>query len=1193
MHGDSITWRGEASEDVAVELIRNSTAIANGDGRTSQSGAIAIRLASETVGEPVAIRPGDTLRVTAGDRPPETVDIPQLQAAVAETGAMIIVTAPVGAVVTLKRIIDGAWFRTDPLDEIAVGENGKGEVKLTQAKRDLQGLAEIVMEAGHTIRFAFASPRVYVDVSSGGISGQATYGTQVELALSNALGQEKSIAEFVPQKRQSLEWATTLQDGFALGVGTRITATHTASDGARVVSPSEVPKMNITVDARTGALEGEGPPSTQLQIALRDSDGIAISRTVQTDTEGRYRIVLPEFDAGRGVAADITYDSGGVFVYRASHIIDSTTIGLYTADVSGFIGLAGITIRVKVQSPGGDMKAQGVVQANEHGRYRFSMSVSSDPRVSEDLLILPGDIVIIDWAKGDPRYITVPTVQVDVDVDTDRIAGLAPPASMVWAGLGESDEIETTHSVTVDTAGRFELVFGNVDLQRPATGIVEVRTDDRVRFTMGWAAPAVTVELHTGEVRGLGPRGQQMSARVVDPEGKGVGGSKFFLRAKNNEPIGLWTTRLRDWAGEIVRPEPGDVLDLDVSSERIAVQIPWLHSDVDVDTDVVRGRLDPMSTASLTLRRKDGTGQYVRHSTVMVQGDARGEFEYDFSGVYDIHFNDEIVMDYDTPDGHRVLSVSSVPGVVIDLDRSAVHGYSEPGAKIYVDRDEDSWNGIASPSGSFYIHLGAGKEQAVLGAGDRVIVRRETPGSSSGNGTVASLTVPEFSFEVDADGGHVRGQAPYPGEVEVDVASVFPRTNLGATSAYGYGRVSVQESGLYEAPLSKLGLWGLPVITLPGQRYRAIVKMRNGIQLVRWEVTPIANFQQGGARVCGYGQPGTQVRATVISGQAEGAVGTARVGSNLAYEVELKHPSEMPVTLDGGSQLEMAFGEVVDQVTLPRFDLEADWSHQSAQRAVPTTRLTGWVGIGTQLYMRIPATGCLRGNSSAYTLDFNRSEWFDYDVAPQVHRGEGVLVGHYFGNLAYRQFHLKVRPKLRVFLDTDRIEGSASPSLQARWRLVDSRGREVGTAETTGDTYGRIAARMEATAGDGGIIFTPGMKLHMEIGSTTEQIGVKEVTFDYSPASGVDVVAEPKQRVRVEFDTLDGRLHQVAGVTDAAGRFSVGGDDLPSRSGWEFDDVATLRAVVIDATGHEFISESVLREPEQETSLYLPLCLYR
>ena len=1193
LYGDSITWRGEAGQDVTIALRRDGGTVARGSGRTSHSGAAAIGLEGVAGNEPVAITPGDVLAWAIGEALTETLAIPPLSAEAAEAGSRVLLSAPPGASVTLKRIIDGAWFRTERIGEVTADELGRAEVRLAQAKTDLQGLAEMAVDGRHTIRCAFARPRVYVDVSSGRLNGQATHGTRVALDLRTGLGQETHLSARVPQTKGSLAWQAALEGSFVLGAGTRITATHRAQDGSAATTSSEVPKISIEVDRRTGALSGEGPPSTRLHLALRDSEGVAISRTLQTNPDGTFRIASSEIEPTLGLAADITYDTGGVFVYRASAIIDSTTIGLYSADVSGFIGLASASVHIEVRSPDGEVKAAGSVRTDAHGRYRFSMSVSSDPRVHEDVLIHPGDVVIIDRAQGDPRHIVVPEISVGVDVDRGRLSGRAPPASIVGAGLGESDTIAVTHHTAADAAGRFELFLDDLALRRPASGIVEVQTADRVRFTLGWAAPSVIVELHTGEVRGAGPRGRPMSAKVVDPAGRTVGGNDFSLRAKNLEPVGLWITVLRDWAGEIVRPEPGDRLALDVSSEVLDIEIPWLHAEVDVASNRVQGQLNPMGSASLTLHRVDGQGHPIRHITAAVQGDAQGRFEHDFSDTDDIHFGDWIQLEFDDPAGHRILRASSVPAVVIDLDRSAVHGHGEPGSRIVVERGEDVWDGLVSASGSYFVELRGGDLTDVLHEGDHVTVRNEALEGKGSTKVLASMAIPSFTFDVDLDAGVAHGQAPAFREVEIDVASVFQRSGLGGTPSFGYRRVAVQSSGRFHAALDELGYRGLPILTLPGQRFRATATMEDGVRLVRWNVLPIANVQQRGALVCGYGQPGTDVRARVLAGPSEGASGTARVAANLAYALELEHPSGEPVSLGSGSQLELTFADDPQQLTLPRFDLTTDWSFRSPQRAVPTTLLSGWVGIGTQLFLRMPATGCLRGDSGAYTLEFSRSESFALDSAPRVDRGQGLLLGHYFGSRSHRQFHLQVRPKLRVFLGTDRIEGAVSPGTGTTIRLLDARGRQVATATTTGDTHGRLRSRLTATSGDEPIEMAPGMTLTAQFGSTREALVLGDVSFDFSTSAGVVVLAQPDSPMRLELDSLDGRTHTTSGTTGPDGRWHVRAHDLPARSGWDFADVARIRAVVVDASGHEFVSESVLRQPRSENVLFLPVGVRR
>ncbi len=1190
LYGDSINWRGDSGQEVGVELFRDGLGIGNGAGRTGTSGAVAIRIEGSAGANVISIAPGDEIQVFAGTDYTETISIPSLHATVTDAGASVAVTAPTGVSVALKRIINGTWFRTEFLGEVEINESGTGEIRLPLAEPNLQGLAEIKMDGRHTFRVAFARPRVYVDVSSGRIEGQATYGTQVALELRNRLGQVTSVNTAVPETRNSMDWLATSDGAFALGAGTQITATHTDAHGTRSVSTSEAPQISITVDDRSGALAGVGPPKSDLHLVLRDGDGVAITRTVRTDADGAYRASLPGIDTSQGVAADITYDTGGVFVFRALYVIDSISIGLYSTDVLGFVGLADVPVRVEVRSPEGDVKAEGSVRTNDHGRYRFSMWVSTDPRVEQDLLLLPGDIVTIDLTDGDAKNVVVPDIRVTVDVENERLSGQALPSSVVWAGIGESDTVDTSHHTVADPIGQFELTFGDRELRRPISGILEVRTANRVRFTMGWAAPEVTIELHSGEIRGLGPRGLPLSARLVDSDGKVVGGKEFSMRARNHEPVGHWVTNLRDWAGEISRATSGDVLQLDVASERIAIAIPWLHSEVNVETDEVHGQLNPQSKATLTIGRKNEGGRFVQRTSVTVEGDAQGRFARDFSGVYDIRLNDEIRLEYEDPAGHRILHYRSVPGVVIDIDRSAVHGYSEPGASIVVDRGDDHWAGQASASGQYFIELGAGLRGSMLSVGDRVTVRRQlTDGSDT---ILASVKIPEFTLLVDEDRGAVRGAAPHPGEVDLHVVHTFRRTIGGGTSTFGFRRATVAESGQYEVQLDRIGVLGSTVSTEPGQRFRAILSLDNGVQLVRWKLFPIANAQQRGARVCGYGQPRTEVSARVVGGPAEGASGNALVARDFSYEIELQHASGEPATLGNGSRLEVSFPGGTETMTIPRFDLDTAWNYQSAQRNVPSTRISGWVGIGTMLYLKMPASGCLRGNTDAFSLELTRSEWFDYAEAPRVNPGNGLLLGHFLGT-GHRQFHLKIRPRLQVFVRSNRISGDVSPGIRTTLRLVDPSGREVATAEETGDTFGRFDAVLTDRVGLAEATLQPGMKIGVQFGAVREEIIIDDISFDYSPETGVVVVAAANRPVRVEFDTLDGRTHKVAGTTNADGRWLISPQELPARAGWTLADVALIRAVAWNLAGHEFIAETEIRGPRGEIRVYLPMALYR
>jgi len=1179
LYASSLQWQGTPG-DVSAEatLVRGGDTVAQGESYSDRSGSAVIGLTGRDAAAPVRIIPGDRIEIDVDGAPRRRIDVPRFSAHVDPDSQTVRGVASPGTVVTVTHHVDGRWFETRLVGSSVAGGDGLYElVYAPSGERELQGMARIVLPSGDVVRAAFATDVINVDLTGHALAGASSFGSVVDVDVRDLEGRVEAVRAIVPQSPSSFAWSVSLSPAFELAPGAVLTATIAAALEAPRLAIARVPQLGVEADPETGAIVGVGPPETVLGIALTLWQGTVITQTVETSPDGTFRLHVP-FDVRRGFSARIELDTGGVFRFGATFVRRSVAVGLHSSYVQGFLGAPGTEVTVTVVDAHGKSKASGSVASRDDGSFVLSFLTHDDHRVTEQVLLEPGDMVEVDWSQGDPIRLEVPTIVARVDVDGDRVHGIAPIGSALQATL----EVGGTSFIkdgSVDVDGTYAIPFDDgTDLIRPTTGSLLVFIDGGFLVTVGLAATNLTVVADASSIGGVGPVGHLVRARLESSRGDLLAQGEVRVRPRLSQQgaVDPWFVTLRDRVGDLVVPTSDDVLVIAVGNDVIAVSIPRLEAEIDVSLDTVRVHAEPNLTLSVALNRFNGIGHSTRSTSSRLVTDVRGSALLTLRGEWDVLHNDEVVLQHDDADGHRFVKRIGVSGVTLDIDGAVLKGSAPSGALMRIEHSNAAaetryWSVVVDATGRFRTALTSrlGGVQPIA-PGDRVRVESMVDGGSP----LADFVVPDFTLTLDVTDGAVSGRAPHPGSVFVAVEPRFARSGFEGGGSSGYRSVRVDSSGRFTVSLATLDAF--PVDARPGQQVLGTVALADGTRVTRSATVPIVNFQQGGATVCGYAAPGNPIRVDVLQGPGEGAGGASTAEGDGGFHLTLSHPTGVRVALGSGSSLRVAVAGEVFDVTLPRFESVAEWTFRAPGRSVVTTRLSGWVEPNTELYGRSPDERCLASDDpNLYAFNVQRAGAFSFPSAPYLQRGQALTLGHYVGPSWHRQYRLHVRPLVRAVLGTRRIEGRISPGMRAVLNWRDADGRTLGSFSAAGDGQGRFAGEFTPADAEARGVLQAGDRIETLLGNDRETILIGALDFDIDRRFGVALTLAPGQPLRLELDVpSSSRVFVVRDVADAEGRFEFRPQDAVPRGTWSLDDVAVVRAVAIDPDGHEIARES-------------------
>ncbi len=1186
----SLTWNTTPRVRTFLELHRSGELQARGDNLAGDTGSTQIWLeplapVDDLRADPfVYIRPADKIVLASEARPPITITVPTFTVDVDADTDRVIGTAPPGA--TVEVVVEDRDQPAFTLTREATSqESGRFEVDLTGVMDLLPGhfgTAAILTSEGHRFTAAFAVSEVEITLGSSGLRGRGSPGTRIDVAWRAADG---SLAgqdglEILGDPDWQLPYPAAASRFQPLMAGDRITVTR--SGGPRRAADSMslvVPGLTLGVDEARDVVQGSGPISTTLAVRLTPPGGAPGTRRVDSDASGRFRLELSgELDVGPGWLVEVIHDAGGGLRIRAREVLAQARVWVHDRTVSG-IAARGMRVQALLRSPSGQRKGTAGAVAESDGSFHLTLSADSDlPPPSID----PGDVVEVEFIEGDPLVFRVPELTARTDPDAETVSGRAPAGSRVQVTASWLDE-PVVRSVTADGDGDYLADFAGVlDIEPPPlatdrrSGTVVVPAQGRHVFLTGWAV--VQIGVSSPRDRGGTVGVTAAHGRRVELTARDASGQLFFHASgrtgsprREGDRTG-WGAELLE-AGQAVPLEAGDIVRAVVGEDSASFEVPPLEAVIHVTENRISGRTAPGVRLSIQAYGSLTSDPIV----VELVSDDLGGFDHDFGDAFELTYNSAAWITAYV--GRHFVEFRLVgPGLSLDLDLATVTGSVEPGVGVTVtllagSRTRAVATTLTDIDGIFHAALlGEDGEPVSPAPGDRLAVWAPAAASAS----ELSMTVPEFTIEPDPQANAARGRATPGGWVGLSARDMFPWPAWGEENQGG-GIPTVRADGSYALSFAP----GAAIE--PGWRIEGSYRLPVGHVARRVRHVPIVNVAHGGARVCGFGEPGAVVRIEArdatgsVYGQAETVI--ERDGT---YDSTLRDPAGTPVVTRAGSTVQAQFGAESATLEMPLLEVSVDWDRSRISGTLPPD--SRWSVVG-------PVSSCFDPDAVGVAGMTGADGRFEDARFVHDRPGDGVEVAlrTEAGHRIYRRIH-RILP--RIFVHRDRVAGIGTPFDDLALDLYTSDGSLRARARTVVGADGHFDARFTDEAGRP-ISIQPGDELR--VGATHESpiVPIEDLDFDFDASRGLFGRAQPGREVDIEMTLHDGRSLALTRQADEDGWFWYTSDDILSRATWTLEDIVHVRLVLRSPNGHEIVAESDVALDPPPVTIHLPLLTTR
>lgn len=802
-------------------------------------------------------------------------------------------------------------------------------------------------------------------------------------------------------------------------------------------------------------------------------------------------------------------------------------------------------VTVTVRGPDGTPR--GAIATRADGAGAFGVRWFTDAR-----RMRAGDTVEAEIEAGDPARVVIPPVSARTDIWADAVSGMAPAGATVEVvPLQPAGPTITTQA---DGGGRYAAAFAGIaDLDRHAHGLARVTLAGGHQIWLDWSAIALRVNL-SGSVsaRIVGARGQPMSAALW-----GAGDARLVATAiglAEPDPAGPAGHRtewegvlLRDTLGHGVSARPGDSLIVTVGDDQVRLPLPRLDVTASVADDRVVVATDPGRPVTLTLSLDPPSGP--APPPVVVVADARGLAGHAFGGTADIRHRDSVAVET-AVDGHPVMRGQSLGGLSLDLDRLTLSGWwPTPGRPLHADVAPPGGTATAlavpvAADGTFTVDLGhAGGEP---GPGTRIAVTDPADPERA-----LRLTVPELAFTTDVVADTVAGRATPGGSMRLTV--VDDRGQVSSTHGDPATTVvipAIAADGSWSATL------GPRFDVAAGTLIQAAYKTPEGHMVARSLRVAWLNVQHAGAAVCGHGRARTVTTAVLHdAAQRIRATGITRTDSDGRFGLILADTLGRPIPARSGDSVSVTTGPDTSRLVVPDLAVEADWARLS---------LAGRLAAGGVATLRRPAGNCGDTVWSATTpLAVDADGTFQVSIASAV-PGDGVEIG-VVGPDGHRAFRPVVRPRIRAWVETGRVDGRAAALSEVR-AVLKREGATIATAGTTADAAGTYRAALRDPAGKPALP-RPGDRVEVTASGAVETAVVEPLSLDWSAGDGITVGATPGRAMEIELQLRDRRSVWLAVAADAAGAYRLRPSDMPPRATWSLADITRVQVTTDAAAG--------------------------
>lgn len=1198
MFHNRVSWTAAPGTQVSAEvhspvgLKANAQAGADADGRV----ILALRIAMDTRGLspwPRLITPGDTLTLTPDEGEPLSIEVPDLSADVDDSRSRIVGRAPAGTAVTVT--VEAAVPGAPPPSRVIADMDGRFAFELPGGMRlaDGQGGWVTWVDAdGHRFDAYFAARAVEITLDTAYARVRSTIGN--ELAVRRRADFGTRVVDKPLSGRQYSEGTDgrrvlTDDHRWLIHAGMPITVTE---DGGPLERRDRVirvmPKLAITFAGGSRVI-GAAPPGARLAVRALPplSEEPAAEIEVIAEASGDFAASFPpDVVLAAGWRAAVVMDLGeGIYARalatrpRVRGAVGGPWLDLIVAPMQ--------LVTVTLRSPSGAERISVTRRAAAEGSLKLDFDTDRLDAQSWHIYetLRPGDAIEIETGSGDPRRVLVPHLAARSDPDAEAIIGQTEPGARVDATsyFGVVDPVTSELSWPVELPrvvdagpdGTFRIDFaGEADIEPGVGTELSVRVGEGDVFLYRTAPLALRPAIGRYHVDVFGILQHPITATLRDTAGRLVGTVSLPSSLDRDPPRVLPLNALgfggvswfKDAVGNYVAIAAGDTVHVVSGLDEATLTLPPLEGKVHVGEDRVIARTVPNAAARL---HTDGLPDHPKGLHIPLISDAQGFVEHDFSGVYDIRYNDDMYVEV-LLGRHAAVRTINAPGLDLDLDGAVLYGAFEPGLPLAVTVHRD---GEPSPVGQASARSrvdGAFTAQLRDLAGEPLPPR---PGdwltvSSPGAELTREITwtIPALSLDVDRSTGDASGVAPVDARLTV--------WRFDALDGFVSSRSELEEP--VRAPD---GTWHASSVApiAPGHFTAASIDTAEGHTVRRMRIEPQANVETGGATVCGVGAPHARVRVALRS--AAGALeasGEGRVSAAGRFTLALRGAGGDMARADAGMKLEAEVGADAIAFTLDPLDALFD----------PVSRL---VTVQTRpravVYAFAPARSCLgtRPPEAERWVRDTQDSWITGNFADAQGRWTGVGMpagAETFGvevatftAEGFRQYRTAWMPlRARLFTGTDRITGTAPPRAIVSTTIRGADGAPRGSLAAEAGSDGRFTAQARDGAGSE-LRLTAGDQITLSVNGGATQAVVEPLDFDIDLASGIIGHAPAGRTVGLTL-TAGGRSPvYLERTADAAGRFSFGPPDLPPRGDWGLADLVAVQAALSQAGGHATVAE--------------------
>jgi hypothetical protein len=661
-----LTGNGPSGRAVNAELVDPSggvvaageTTVGGGGGGPMGGGAQWNLQFEDSLGAPVDIRVGDTVRATVGDDV-FNVKVPEL------SGVAFVADDLVNGKTTPSRAV------TMRVQRAFTGENAMADVTADAQgnfTHDFAGAFDIqhndailftTLEGGHVINSRLAVPGLRLDLDLGVLVGSWRPDTEILYQLRGAGGVRSS-------GRATTNADAVFNVQFADASGNRVLPQQGDIISVEPMSgdlddPLEmtVPELTITWDVDTDAMGGRATPGGALVFLVSDviERGLPGPPTRRNDpaigTDGAYAVTfMPPFNLVPGIQMQAIYRIPSGHLVLRTRYAPLLNAQLGGANACGFTNPRE-QVDARLSAADGTRIAEGSALSSYDSRYLVQLADAE----TKAAISAEGQTVRATLA-GKEASVTFPPLSVQVDWDRGRIQGQGPAGTFFQVLRPARGCLDTGNRQQVrgmvNPQGAFNAgIQGGLD---PGQGFeIALFTEAGHRYYRHVFRSLGQIWVFTDLVTGRATPSTPVAVVLTDAAGTEKGRATTIATAN-----GTFLVHLVNASGKAVMSQPGDKIRLEASGENPEIVVEDLRFDWSLGEPIV-GNAPAGRTVAVTVNLEDGGS-----ATFTLQADAQGTFRFGATdvpprsawGLADIRGVRTVI---ETPNGHQIIAGTNPP----------------------------------------------------------------------------------------------------------------------------------------------------------------------------------------------------------------------------------------------------------------------------------------------------------------------------------------------------------------------------------------------------------------------------------------------------------------------------------------------------------------------------------------------------